>query len=161
MSFSLQSLGSYCIEKTEDYDFSDDKTFVEMIRVKGSESEPPYFTVPSHLYKYSETELGLYLKDHKNLWRPLGNLLNIKIHISNQELDVRFPISMFPKVSEIVPFVKKRGKGIQSDAFKEARSKTQFKRKKYGGKMEENEPNFKDKNPTDIFSLLEDENEKS
>jgi len=134
MSFSLQTLGSYKVERTEDYD--------EMIRVKGSKPEPPHFMAPSHLYKYSEAELGLYLKDHKNTWRALANALNIGIDVSEEEILLHFPISMFPKIASIIKFVKKRGNGIQSDAFKEARSKTQF-RKKYGGKVKQNEVNFK------------------
>jgi hypothetical protein len=66
-----------------------------------------YFTVPSHLYKYSESELGLYLRDHKRLWRPLGELINVDIDIHDTELMLDFPIAMFPNVAEIVPFVRK------------------------------------------------------
>ena len=66
-----------------------------------------YFTVPSHLYKYSESELGLYLRDHKRLWRPLGELMNVDIDIHDTELMLYFPKAMFPRVAEIVPFIRK------------------------------------------------------
>jgi hypothetical protein len=51
---------------------------------------------------------------------------------------VHFPISKFSEVAGIVPFVKKRGSGIQSEAFKEARRLTQF-RAKNGDKTGQNE----------------------
>jgi hypothetical protein len=109
--FTLSQLGPYRIERTEEYDYieTSDKSYAEMIRVKGSISDPPEFTTPSHLYKYSETELGLYLKDKKNQWRPLGTLLNKTIYISDEEMDFIFPVEMFPKVAAIVTFIRKRG----------------------------------------------------
>ena len=138
MTTSLGNLGSFRIERTEEYDLCPfDKSYCELIRVKGSKSEPSY-NVVSHVYKYSENELALYLKDHKNYWKQLGDLLNEDIDISENELILRFPAEMFPKVAKIVPFVKKRGSGIQSDAFKQARARTQF-RKKDGGIMKQKE----------------------
>ena len=110
MTFQLKTLGPYRIERTEEYiPGAQDNTYTEMIRVRGSKPEPPYFMVPSHLYKYSEYDLGLYLFERKNLWRELGKLLEIKIDISDSEIMVNFPISLFPDVAKIVPFVKKRG----------------------------------------------------
>ena len=107
--FTLSQLGPYRIEKTEEYDFAETtgKSYCEMIRVKGSISDPPCFTTQSHLYKFSDTELALYMKDKKNLWRPLGKLLDKKINISDEEMDFIFPVEMFPKVAKIVPFVRK------------------------------------------------------
>jgi len=46
---------------------------------------------------------------------------------------IHFPIARFADIARIVPFVRKRGNGIQSEAFKEARRLTQF-RAKNGGK---------------------------
>jgi hypothetical protein len=109
-----------------------------MIRVSGSRANPPIFMVPSHLYKYSETELDLYLKERKNLWSPLGRILNQNVDVHDAELMIHFPISMFNDVAGIVPFVRKRGSGIQSEAFKEARRLTQF-RAKNGDKTGQNE----------------------
>ena len=115
--FQLKQLGPFRIERTEEYiPGAQDNTYAEMIRVRGSKPEPPYFVVPSHLFKYSETELGLYLHERKNLWRQLGRLLNIETEISDPELMARFPISMFTEVVKIVPFVKKRGTGELSPA---------------------------------------------
>jgi len=65
VTFWLRDLGSrYKVEKTEDWDCCEgnEKSYGEMIRIRGSSPEPPYFMVPSHLYKYSETELALYMK---------------------------------------------------------------------------------------------------
>ncbi len=136
MSFSLQTLGSYKVERTEDYD--------EMIRVKGSKPEPPHFMAPSHLYKYSETELGFYLKERKNLWMPLGKLLNLKIDIHEAELMIHFPVSMFPKIAEIVPFVKKRGLSGNPERAKVIGKSTQFTTETRH-KTEQNELNLKDR----------------
>ena len=108
MTFQLKSVGPYRIEPTEEYiPGAADNSYAEMIRVRGSKPEPPYFVVPSHLYKYSESELGLYLHERKNLWRELGKLLKARIDISDRETMVNFPISLFPDVAKIVPFVKK------------------------------------------------------
>ena len=108
MSFELKQLGTYRIERTDEYiPGCLDNSYAEMIRVKGSKSEPPFFMVPSHLYKYSETELALYLKNRKNLWRPLGKLLNQNVDISDEEIILRFPIGMFSEMAKIVPFVRK------------------------------------------------------
>ena len=78
MTFELKQLGPYRIERTEDYEYADDMSCAEMIRVRGSMPKPPVFSVVSHLYKFSETEMALYMNDHKNFWRPLGKLLREK-----------------------------------------------------------------------------------
>ena len=111
MNLELKQLGPYRIERTEDYDQCPfDKSYCELIRVKGSRPVPS-FNVVSHLYKYSETELALYLKDKKNLWRPLGKLLREDIDIADEEIILIFQVSRFPEVAKIVPFMRKRGSG--------------------------------------------------
>ena len=111
MSFELKKLGPFRIERTEDYDQCPfDKSYCELIRVKGSRPGPS-FNVVSHVYKYSETELALYMKDKKNLWRDLGKLLNEDIDISDEEIILRFPISKFRDMAGIVPLMRKRGSG--------------------------------------------------
>ena len=111
MTCHLGSLGPYRIERTEEYiPGAADNSSAEMIRGRGSKPEPPHYVVPSHLYKYSQTELGLYLKERKNVWRHLGRLLGIETEISDPELMVHFPISRFPDVAKIVPFVMKRAR---------------------------------------------------
>lgn len=111
MTFQLKRMGPFRIEKSEEYiSGGQDNSYAEMVRVKGSKPGLPPFTVPSHLFKHSETELGLYLHDRKNLWRSLAKILGLKIEISDHEIMVHFPISLFPKIAEIVPFVKKRSR---------------------------------------------------
>ena len=111
MTFELKQLGPYRIERTEDYEYADDMSCAEMIRVRGSMPKPPVFSVVSHLYKFSNSELALYLKDKKNLWRPLGKLLREDIDIADEEIILRFPVSKFRDVARIVPFMRKRGSG--------------------------------------------------
>ena len=137
---TLSQLGPYRIEKTEEYDYAETsgKSYCEMIRVRGSASDPPYFTTQSHLYKYSETHVGLYLKDKKNLWRPLGKLLNVKIDISDEEMDFIFPIEMFPKVAEIVPFIRKKMR--KTPLSKEERERASHLREKRTDIMKQNNP---------------------
>ena len=124
MTTSLGNLGSFRIERTEDYDLCPfDKSYCELIRVKGSKPEPSY-NVVSHLYKYSENELALYLKDHKNYWKQLGDLLNEDIDISENELILKFPVSKSKEISRIVPFVRKKTrKKPMSDQERESRRK--------------------------------------
>ena len=141
MTFKLEQLGSYRIERTPDWSNDSNKTFGEMIRVKGSKPKPPYFDVPSHVYKFSERDLGIYLKDHKNLWRQLGKLLNERIDISDEELMVHFSISLFPKIAKIVPFIRKRGLSGKSELAKTIGMNTQFA-KDTRHKMRKNNLNF-------------------
>jgi hypothetical protein len=111
MSFELRKLGTFRIERTEDYDQCPfDRSYCELIRVKGSRPGPS-FNVVSHVYKFSETELALYMKGKKNLWRALGKLLTENIDLSDDEIILRFQISKFPEAAKIVPFVRKRGSG--------------------------------------------------
>jgi len=143
MTFWLRDLGSqYKVEKTEDWDCCEgnEKSYGEMIRIRGSSPEPPYFMVPSHLYKYSETELGLYLKERKNLWRPLGKILNQRIDIHDAELMIHFPISRFNEVAEIVPFVRKRGQRDLTESEKRDRRQRLGIYVRTPRKIEETEP---------------------
>ena len=126
MTFELKQLGPYRIERTEDYDYADDKSYAEMIRVRGSKPKPPIFLVPTHLYKCSESELALYMKDHKNLWRALGKLLREDIDIADEEIILRFSVAKFRDVARIVPFVSKRGLAGNSELAKVVGSATQF-----------------------------------
>lgn len=109
----LNELGKYKIERTIDYENarkdSLDLSYYTLIRVRGSKPVP-CFEVPSHLYKYSEHELGLYLKDHKNYWGRLGKLLGIDIEISDEEAVFIFPVKMFKEVSKIVRLVKSKAR---------------------------------------------------
>ncbi len=137
----LKDLGTFRIERTEDYDECPfDKTYCELVRVKGSKPEPS-FQVVSHIYKYSETELALYLKDHKNLWRELGKLLNEDIDISDDELLLTFPVSKFRDISRLIPFVKKRGKTELTEEERTERiNRLKFARNN-PRKIEQNNPN--------------------
>ena len=113
MTFRLKDLGPYRIERSEEYiSGGSDNSYNEIIRVRGSKPNPPYFTIPGHLYKYSETELGLYLHERKNLWRPLGKILNERLDTHETEIMFHFPVSMFNEVSKIIPFVRKAIRGI-------------------------------------------------
>jgi hypothetical protein len=110
MTFELEQLGPYRIERSEEYGEcpDGDRTYCELIRVRGSRVKPPVFSVVSHLYKFSETELALYMKDHKNLWRALSKLLREDIDITDEEIILRFSISKFGDVARIVPFIRKK-----------------------------------------------------
>ena len=142
MTFKLEQLGPFRVEQTEDYKAkSHDNSYAEMIRVRGSKPKQPYFDVLSHVYKFSEKELGIYLKDHKNLWRQLGKLLNERIDISDEELMVHFSASLFPKIAKIVPFIRKRGLSGKSELAKTIGMNTQFARDTRH-KMSENALNF-------------------
>ena len=123
MSSRLSGLGPYRIERTEDYDEAEDRSCHEIIRVRGSRLETPAFITPSHLFKYSDSELALYLKDKKNLWTSLGKLLNVDIDISDEEIILRFPVEMFPEVARVIPLVRKRGQTSLSEAEKNERAK--------------------------------------
>ena len=110
---NLNELGKFKIEKTVDYGNarkdSLDISYYTLIRVWGSKPAP-CFAVPSHLYKYSEHELGLYLKDHKNYWGKLGKLLGIDVEISDEEAVFIFPPKRFNEVAKIVRFVKSKAR---------------------------------------------------
>jgi len=147
-TFWLRDLGSqYRIERTEDWEDcqGDEKSYGEMIRVK--DSKPVFrkginpltgkpnriYYMPSHLYKYSETEVGLYLKDHKSVWRKLAKITGEKYgKFDPHEEDFIFPIDKFPEVAKLIQFRQKRK---PPQAFIEARDRINVIRKStYKGK---------------------------
>ncbi|QRF74617.1 hypothetical protein Thermo_00102 [Thermoplasmatales archaeon] len=121
-AFRLNDLGPYRIEKTEDYRETVDRSFAEIIRVKGSRSRPPAFETPSHIYKFSDSELALYLKDHKNTWRDLSRILGRKINISDEEIILVFPVFRFHEISGLIQLVRKRGR-VEGSMTPEEKSK--------------------------------------
>ena len=109
----LNQLGKFKIERTADYEDARkdglDLSYYTMIRVRGSKPSPCY-AVPSNLFKYSEDELGLYLKDHKLYWKKLGKLLGVDVEISDNESVFVFPVTMFNEVAKIVKFLKSKAR---------------------------------------------------
>jgi len=123
-TFWLRDLGSqYKVERTEDWEDcqGDEKSYGEMIRVK--DSKPVFrqgknpltgkpnriYYMPSHLYKYSETKLGLYMKDHRNLWPKLAKITGENFNgFDPDEEDFIFPIEKFPEIAKLVQFREKR-----------------------------------------------------
>jgi len=123
-TFWLQDLGSqFKVEKTEDWEDcqGDEKSYGEMVRVKDSlqtyrnGSSPltgkpnKIFYMSSNLYKYSETELGLYMKDHRSLWPKLAEITGENFNgFDPDEEDFIFPIEKFPEIAKLVQFRQKR-----------------------------------------------------
>ena len=123
-TFWLIDLGpQYKVERTEDWENcqGDEKSYGEMIRVR--DSKPVYrqgkdpltgkpnriYYMPSHLYKYSEKELGLYMKDHKDLWPRLAEITKEDFgQFDTDEEDFIFPIDKFPEIAKLVQFREKR-----------------------------------------------------
>jgi len=157
-TFWLRDLGSqYKVERTEDWKDceGDEKSYGEMIRVK--DSKPVFrqgknpltgkpnriYYMPSHLYKYSETKLGLYMKDHKSVWPKLAKITGEKFgKFAPEEEDFIFPIKKFPEVAKLIQFRQKRK---PPQAFIEARDrintikKTTYKGKNKGSNFHERE----------------------
>ena len=105
----LSDLGKYKIEKTEDFVLAKqdglDVSYYEYIRVRGTSSPNP-----SCVSKYSDTQLELYLKDHKKTWKNIAKLLNQNIDISSDEALFIFSYREFYKIDRIVHFVRKRSR---------------------------------------------------
>jgi len=124
VTFWLKDLGSqYKIERTEDWEDSEgyERSYTEMIRVKDSEPikhkgrDPltgrlnKIHYMPSHLYKYSETELCLYMKDHKSIWAQLAEITGEQFNeFDRDEEDFIFPIEKFPEIAKLIQFRQKR-----------------------------------------------------
>jgi len=124
VTFWLKDLGSqFKVEKTEDWEDcqGDEKSYGEMVRVKDSlqtyrNGSSPLTGKPnkilymsSNLYKYSETELGLYMKDHKSIWAQLAEITGEQFNeFDRDEEDFIFPIEKFPEVAKLVQFRQKR-----------------------------------------------------
>ena len=123
-TFWLKDLGAqFKVEKTEDWEDcqGDEKSYGEMVRVKDSlqtyrnGSSPltgkpnKIFYMSSNLYKYSETELGLYMKDHRSLWPKLAEITGENFNgFDPDEEDFIFPIEKFPEIAKLVQFRQKR-----------------------------------------------------
>ena len=117
----LNDLGPYKVEKAIDFGLLEDRSYELIVKVKRSNPGPLFFPVESHLFKYSDNELGLYLKDRKNAWRDLSRILGVDIDIHDQEIILVFPLSKFKEISKVIPFRKKRGISSMNDARKHDR----------------------------------------
>lgn len=123
--FWLGDLGpEFKIEKTEDWQDcrGSEKSYGQMIRAKRSRdiyrNETCPITglthdqhyMPSNLYKYSETQLGLYLKDHQRIWKDIAWITgeDFSQGFDWHEEDFIFPISKFSEVKAILDFRTKR-----------------------------------------------------
>ena len=177
VTFWLKDLGSqYKIERTEDWEDceGDEKSYGEMIRVKDSklvyrQGKNPLtgkpnriYYMPSHLYKYSEMELGLYMKDHRNLWSKLAEITKEDFgQFDADEEDFIFPMEKFPEVAKLVQFREKRK--ISEEERKRLReniAKVRIKRlrntDKISGKNDGSlNTNFSGKIPTHIITSLD------
>ena len=118
---NLNDLGPYKIEKAVDYGLLEDHSLEAIIKVRRSRPNPPFFPSGSYLFKYSDKDLGLYLKDRKNAWRDLSRILGINIDIHELEIILVFPVSMFHDVSKVIPFRRKRGISSMNDFQKQDR----------------------------------------
>jgi len=164
-TFWLMDLGSqYKVERTADWEDcqGDEKSYGEMIRVK--DSKPVFrkginpltgkpnriYYMPSHLYKYSETELGLYLKDHKSVWPKLAKITGEKYgKFDPHEEDFIFPIDKFPEIAKLIQFRQKRK---PPEALIEARDQINTIRKStYKGKNKGS--NFHGRESSSVISL--------
>jgi hypothetical protein len=154
-TFWLRDLGSqYKVEKTEDWDYCEgnEKSYGEMIRVK--DSKPVYrqgiYYMPSHLYKYSERELCLYMKDHRNLWPKLAEITGENFNcLGPDEENFIFPIEKFPEVAKLIQFHEKRK---IPQGLIEGRKKTMFK-PKHGSKGKVNGVNLKDNESGNVIPV--------
>ena len=117
----LRNLGDYRIYRDEDYNDvrGDDKSYCQYIRVYGSKEgiKKGDWTMPSNLYKYSETHLGLYMKDRNRKWPLLAEITRENFNgFDHLEEEFIFPISKFPEVEKIIKFVPKRKMSDQRKA---------------------------------------------
>jgi len=167
VTFWLKDLGSqYKIERTEDWEDcqGDEKSYGEMIRVK--DSLPTYrngtspvtgkpnriFYMSSNLYKYSETELGLYMKDHRNLWPKLAKITGENFNdFDPDEEDFIFSIKKFPEVAKLIQF---REKKKIPQGLTEGRKKTMFK-PKHGYKDKMKGVNLRDNESGNAITRLD------
>ena len=143
----LNDLGPYKVEKAIDYGLLDDHSWETIIKVKRSHPDPPFFPSESYLFKYSDHELGLYLKDRKNAWKDLSRILHVDIDIHEPEIILVFPVSMFQEIARVIPFRKKRGSATMTDAQKHDRI-FRFKTPRNG---KQNESRLNDKSSRHIL----------
>ena len=136
----LSDLGKYKVEKTEDYEVARqdgmDLSYYEYIRVKGTSSPNP-----SSISKYSDTQLILYMKDHKKTWKSMAKLLRQNVDMSADEVVFIFSYREFYRVDSIVHFVRKRirHKEMNENEKQKARlniEKVNQKRRHISGKSE-------------------------
>jgi len=176
-TFRLRDLGyQYKIEKTEDWENceGDEKGYGEMIRVKGSLPTYRNGTSPltgkpnkilymsSNLYKYSETELGLYMKDHRNLWPKLAEITGENFNgFDPEEEEFIFPIEKFTEIASLIQFREKRKiseeerKRLRENIAK-VRAKRLRNRDKISGKNDGSlNTNSSGKIPTHIITSLD------
>ena len=132
----LSDLGPFHVDRTQEYDNCPfEKSYCEMISVRGSKSEPGY-SIPSHVFRYSDSELALYLKDKKNKWIQLSKIANQNVDLRDDEIIIIFPMAKFPEISKAIPLVRKRGKLDLSEDEKRERAD----RLNHARKMKQNEP---------------------
>ena len=122
----LEDLGKYKVEKTADYDLARrdgiDVSFYEMIRVRGSKPEK-FFPAPSHVSKYSNNELLLYLKDHKRYWPQISKILDQKIDKDSEEAVFIFNYQRFYQIDKILHFVRKRARNTEMNGNEREKAK--------------------------------------
>ena len=127
----LSDLGKYRIEKTDDYDLARrdglDLSYYEMIRVKGSRPEK-LFPVPSHVSKYSNNELYLYLKDHKRYWPQISKILDQKIDKDSEEAVFIFRYQEFDKIDKILHFVRKKSRNTEMNEIEKEKARSNIKK---------------------------------
>ena len=176
-TFWLRDLGpQYKIERTEDWEDcqGDEKSYGEMIRVK--DSKPVFrkginplpgkpnrtYYMPSHLYKYSETKLGLYMKDHRNLWPKLAEITKEDFgEFDTDEEDFIFPIEKFPEVAKLVQFrEKKKISESERERLRENMAKVRAKlsknKDKFSGKSKGSlNTNFSGKTSGNVITSLD------
>ena len=158
----LSDLGKFRIEKTDDYDLARkdgiDVSFYEMIRVRGSKPEK-FFPAPSHVSKYSNNELLLYLKDHKRYWPQISKILDQKIDKDSEEAVFIFPYKEFYKIDKILHFVRKRSRhtGMNENERKKARSNMEKINEKRRHIIENSNVNLSGKRLDDYLCVEVDE----
>lgn len=121
----LSDLGSqYKVEKNEDWGDCQgiEKSYGQMIRVQNSRETIRKETSPitglphdqhytaSYLYKYSETQLGLYTKDHQRQWKDLAKITgeDFSQGFDRHEEIFIFPIEKFKDIASVLKFREKR-----------------------------------------------------
>ena len=146
--FWLKELGpDFKIERTEDWDdcVGSEKSYAEMIRVRGSHESSRIGTspitglpnkihfMPSNLYKYSESHLGLYMKDHRNTWPVLAEITgNYYSTFDPWAETFIFPIERFPEVAKFLEF--RRRRQISPEQRKKLSERMRFVRESKGKK---------------------------
>lgn len=146
--FWLKDLGQdFKIERTEDWEdcVSSNKSYAEMIRVRGSHDSyrigkspitglpNKVHFMPSHVYKYSETHLGLYMKDRRKTWSRLAEITDEQLNSFDPWEEVFiFPIETFPEIAEILDF--RRRKHISPEQRKRLSEKMKSVRESKGKK---------------------------